>query len=102
MAEIEDKTIDDGRFIRANDVQSGTFVIVIGAELRDKFFPGIDPIGKTIKVAGYPMRIIGVEQKRGSMFGRSLDNNAYIPLTTFGRMFGRLQSLQVHGKSRDR
>jgi putative ABC transport system permease protein len=48
------------------------------------------------------MRIIGVEQKRGSMFGQSLDNLAYIPLTTYGRMFGRLQSLQIHGKSRDR
>src|SRR5204862_3760286 len=30
------------------------------------------------------------------------DNLAYIPLTTYGRMFGRQQSLQVHGKSRDR
>jgi putative ABC transport system permease protein len=102
MAEIEDKTIDDGRFVRPNEVQSAAFVIVIGAELREKFFPQTDPIDKTIKIAGYPMRIVGVEQKRGSMFGQSLDNHAYIPLTTYGRMFGRTQSLQVHGKSRDR
>src|SRR5262249_15629723 len=45
---------------------------------------------------------VGVEQKRGSMFGNSLDNLAYIPITTFGRIYGRLQSLQIHGKSRDR
>jgi putative ABC transport system permease protein len=102
MADIEDKTIDDGRFVRPNEVQSAAFVIVIGAELREKFFPQTDPIDKTIKIAGYPMRIVGVEQKRGSMFGQSLDNHAYIPLTTYGRMFGRTQSLQVHGKSRDR
>jgi putative ABC transport system permease protein len=102
MAEIEDKTIDDGRFVRPNEVQSAAFVIVIGAELREKFFPQTDPIDKAIKIAGYPMRIVGVEQKRGSMFGQSLDNHAYIPLTTYGRMFGRTQSLQVHGKSRDR
>jgi putative ABC transport system permease protein len=76
--------------------------MVVGAELAEKFFPNTDPIDKTIKVAGFPMRIIGVEQKRGSMFGQSLDNHAYIPITTYGRMFGRLQSLQVHGKSRDR
>src|SRR5262249_28716558 len=31
LAEIEDKTIDDGRFFRPNEVQSGAFVIVIGA-----------------------------------------------------------------------
>jgi len=102
MADIEDKTIDDGRFIRPNEVQSSADVIVLGAELREKFFPQTDPIGKTIKIAGRPMRIIGVEQKRGSMFGNSLDNLAYIPLTTYGRMFSRLQSLQVHGKAHDR
>ncbi|PYS40091.1 MAG: ABC transporter permease [Acidobacteria bacterium] len=102
MAEIEDKTIQDGRFIRPNEVESSAFVIVIGAELREKFFPGADPIDKRIKIAGYPMRIVGVEQKRGSMFGQSLDNHAYIPITTYGRMFGRLQSLRVHGKAKDR
>jgi putative ABC transport system permease protein len=102
MAEIEDKTISDGRFIRPNEVESSAFVIVIGAEIREKFFPGVDPIDKTIKVSGLPMRIVGVEEKRGSMFGRSLDNLAYIPLTTYGRLFGRRQGLQIHGKSRDR
>jgi putative ABC transport system permease protein len=102
MAEIEDKTIADGRFIRPNEVQSAAAVIVIGAELREKFFGGTDPIDKTIKVAGFPLRIVGVEEKRGSIFGQSLDNHAYVPITTFGRMFGRLQSIGIHGKSRDR
>jgi putative ABC transport system permease protein len=102
IAEISDKTIDDGRFIRPIEVESSAFVVVIGADLRDKFFPNTDPIDKTIKIAGFPMRVIGVEEKRGSMFGRSLDNNAYIPLTTYGRMFGRQQSLQIHGKARER
>ena len=102
MAEIEDKSIDDGRFIRPSEVDSSAFVIVIGADVREKFFPLTDPLDKTIKVAGFQFRIIGVEQKRGSMFGQSLDNLAYIPITTYRRMFGRQQSLQVHGKSRDR
>ena len=102
MVEIEDKTIGDGRFIRPSDVELGTYVVVIGNDLREKFFPNLDPIGRTVKIAGYPMEIIGVEEKRGSIFGNSLDNLAYIPLTTYGRMFGRRQSLQVHGKSRDR
>jgi putative ABC transport system permease protein len=102
MGEIEDKVIADGRFIQPNEVSSAEPVTVIGDELREKFFPLVDPIGKTIKIAGFPMRIIGVEEKRGSMFGDSLDNLAYIPLTTFGRMFGRMQSIEVHGKSEDR
>jgi len=46
-----------------------------------------------------PFTIVGVEAKRGSMFGDSLDNLAYIPLTTFERVFGRRWTLQLHGKS---
>ena len=102
MAEIEDKTIADGRFILPSEVTAAAPVIVIGDELREKFFPLGDPIGRTMKVAGIPFLIVGVEEKRGSMFGNSLDNLAYIPITTFGRMYGRLQSLQIHGKSEDR
>src|SRR5579883_937070 len=102
IADIEDKTIADGRFIRQTDIDTAALVIVIGDELREKFFPGLDPIDRTIKIAGYPMQIVGVEERRGTMFGNSLDNLAYIPITTFGRLFGRLQSIQVHGKSRNR
>src|SRR5215467_9578545 len=41
MADIEDKTIDDGRFIRPTDVDTAGFVVVIGDEVREKFFPGL-------------------------------------------------------------
>jgi putative ABC transport system permease protein len=102
MAEIEDKDISDGRFIRPSEVESGAFVVVIGAQIQEKFFPQTDPIGKTLKIAGFPLLIIGMEAKRGSMFGNSLDNHVYVPITTFGHMFGRLYSLQVHGKAQDR
>ena len=45
------------------------------------------------------MTVIGIEEKRGSFMGQSQDNHLYIPLMTFGRLFGRRQSLQLHGKS---
>jgi putative ABC transport system permease protein len=101
-AEIGDKTIVEGRFLLPHEVEHAAMVCVIGMDVRDKFFTGLDPIGRTIKIKELPLTIVGVEEKRGSMFGQSLDNHAYIPLTTFGRMFGRRQSLQLHGKSHDR
>jgi putative ABC transport system permease protein len=101
-AEIGDKTIVEGRFLLPHEVEHSAMVCVIGMDLRDKFFAGLDPIGRTIKIKEIPLTIVGVEEKRGSMFGQSLDNNAYIPLTTFGRMFGRRQSLTLHGKSHNR
>ena len=102
FAEIEDKIISEGRFLLPHEVEHSAMVCVIGMDIREKFFPGLDPIGRTITIQGLPMTIVGVEDKRGSMFGQSLDNNAYVPLTTFQRMFGRRQSLSLHGKSQDR
>src|SRR5262249_50926896 len=99
---IEDKNISDGRFIRQTEVDSAAPVIVIGNDLQEKFFPGRDPIDQEVKVAGFPLRVVGVEEKRGSIFGNSLDKHAYIPITTYGRMFGRHDSIEVHGKALDR
>lgn len=100
--EIGDKTISEGRFLLPHEVEHASMVCVIGTDLKDKFFIGVDPIGRTIKIKELPLTIVGVEEKRGSMFGNSLDNNVYIPITTYGRMFGRRQSLQLHGKSHNR
>ena len=102
MGEIEDKTVVEGRFLLSHEVDNSSYVCVIGWELREKFFAGLDPIGRSLKIQGVPMKIVGVEEKRGSMFGQSLDNHAYIPLTTYGKMFGRRQSLQLHGKAENR
>ena len=102
FAEIEDKTIIEGRFLLNHEVEHSSMVCVIGMDVREKFFAGLDPIGRTLGIKGLPMTIVGVEEKRGSMFGQSLDNHAYIPLTTFGRIFGRRQSLNLHGKAHSR
>src|SRR5205814_8900040 len=86
MAEIEDKTMSDGRFIQAEEVSHSKLVVVLGADIKDKFYPDVDPIGKEFKVAGLPMRIIGVEERRGPIFGDLIDKHVYIPLTTFQRI----------------
>src|SRR6185295_18339939 len=89
MAEIENKTVAEGRFLAPHEVERAAMVCVIGSDIREKFFIGVDPIGRELKIRNLPMTIVGVEEKRGSMFGQSLDNHAYIPLTTWGRIFGR-------------
>ncbi len=102
MAEIEDKTMSDGRFIQPEEVSHGKLVVVLGADIKDKFYPDIDPIGKEFKVVGLPMRIIGVEERRGPIFGDLIDKHVYIPLTTFQRIYGRNLDLQIHGKGQRR
>lgn len=102
MVDIEDKTIVDGRFLLPSEVEHSAMVCVIGMDVKDKFFPGIDAIDKTIKVRQIPLRVVGIEEKRGSMFGQSFDNIIYLPITTYGHIFGRQQSLTLHGKTSDK
>jgi putative ABC transport system permease protein len=47
--------------------------------VRDELFPGIDPIGRTIRVANQPMKVIGLLRKQGSVLGQSQDKVLYIP-----------------------
>ncbi len=99
MIEIEDKEIELGRFISEGDVDRGAKTAVIGYDVKDKFFPNSDPTGQVIRVRGVPMQIVGLEERRGSMFGNSMDRQIYIPLSQFQMIFNRSEGIQVHGKS---
>lgn len=101
MVDIEDKEIAEGRFISADEVQRSALVCVLGGDIKDKFFPNTDALGKTLKIRGLPMRIVGVEEKRGSFFGDSFDRHVYIPVSTHLQIFGR-SGLQIHGKAGSR
>jgi putative ABC transport system permease protein len=103
MVDIEDKTIAEGRFITSDEVQRSALVVVLGGDIKDKFFPNVDAIGKTLKVRGMPMRVVGIEEKRGSFFGDSFDRHIYIPVTTHMQIFGHgRDGIQIHGKARAR
>ena len=102
MQSIEDKTIGDGRFFLQQEYETAAMVVVVGDDVKEKFYPGQDAIGKTINVRGLPLTIVGVEAKRGSMMGQSLDKQMYLPLTAYRKIFGGRQSIQIHGKAATR
>lgn len=102
MYEIEDKNLSEGRFFTKEEVERSAKVCVIGMDVKDKFFPDKSPIGEKIKIRGVPVKILGVEEKRGSFFGDSQDRIVYIPITLHNQMFARTGGLQVHGKSADK
>ncbi len=102
MADIEDKTIVDGRFMTDDESTRLTNVAVIGNDVKEKFFPTGSAVGQQIKVRGVPLTIIGVEDKRGAFFGDSQDRHIYIPITLAAQMFTRTGGIQVHGKGYDK
>ncbi len=81
--------LESGRAIIKSDVSEGKQVALIGWDLKDKLFKGIDPIGKFIRVRGSKFKVIGVVEKRGKVLGMSQDNFITIPITTFFKKFGK-------------
>lgn len=92
--------IDEGRFFTRRESEGGWPVCIIGMDVKDAFFTNINPIGKTIKVNGYNMKVIGVNEKMGSMLGLfSLDNRIIMPLNKFFKMFGARRQLTINVKA---
>jgi putative ABC transport system permease protein len=102
MAQIRDMKLAEGRFFIPYEVDHAMPICIIGMDVKEKFFPFVDPIGKTLRLASLPLTIIGVEAKLGSMFGGSLDNNLYIPLPTFERLYGKNAGIGIRGSAPSR
>ncbi|MDQ5844981.1 MAG: ABC transporter permease, partial [Acidobacteriota bacterium] len=46
MVDIEDKTIAEGRFLSAEEVKRSAMVVVLGGDIKDKFFGNTSAVGK--------------------------------------------------------
>jgi putative ABC transport system permease protein len=81
--------VENGRAINNNDVEHNSRVIILGYDVAVKLFRTIDPIGQEIKVDGMPLKVIGVFESRGQMFGQSRDNFAVMPISLFQSHYGK-------------
>ena len=61
---------------------------MLGAQTAERLFGPADPIDKVIAVNGEHFRVVGVSEKKGSVFGQSQDEFAIVPLGMFRKMFG--------------
>jgi putative ABC transport system permease protein len=94
MSEIGNITIAQGRYILLWEEEGAASVCVLGAEVADKLFPGLDPLGKTVKIDQRPYVVVGVAAKIGSVLGQEQDNFVIIPISLYFKVYGYLNSLQ--------
>ncbi len=99
MATILDLDLTSGRMLNANDEENRSQVGVIGTDIVDTLFPGVDPLGREIRVEGQLYRVIGVGKKQGTTLGQSRDNYVAIPITTYLKQFGVHTSIRISGKA---
>jgi putative ABC transport system permease protein len=84
-----------GRFFNPAEEAHAAAVAVIGADVKDEIFPGVDPIGRTLYVHGYPMRVIGVQKRLGRMLGQARDKVAFVPITFLTKVLSSDRGLAI-------
>jgi len=93
--EIRGATPAAGRLLVRNDFDSNRNVVVIGWDVAEKLFPYESPVGKSITVGGIRMQVVGVLDKRGSLFGNNLDVTVTMPIGTFMKYYGRKRMITI-------
>jgi putative ABC transport system permease protein len=88
VAVTQDVDIDSGRMLGESDLENNSPVAVVGTDIVDTLMPGLDPIGKEIRIDGWTYRIIGVGKKKGKTMGQSLDNYVFMPITSWMKQYG--------------
>jgi putative ABC transport system permease protein len=69
-----------GRFFTPSEDEHAAAVAVIGYDVKDQLFPTLDPLGRTLYVHGYPVRVIGLQSKLGKVLGENRDKVMLVPL----------------------
>jgi putative ABC transport system permease protein len=84
---------EEGRFFSDIENQRRMAVCFIGKDIKDRFFPSGNPLGKTLQVQGRPFEVVGVAKAKGSVFGESQDNFVIIPVETYFKIWGSRQGM---------
>jgi putative ABC transport system permease protein len=75
-------------------------VAILGQDVVERLFPYGSPIGRTLRIGPYRLHVVGVLEKRGSMFGQSQDNIVAMPLVTLLRRYNPEDNLDIAIRAR--
>jgi putative ABC transport system permease protein len=80
---IRNRGVSAGDFFSDTDVASAARVVVIGQTVANQLYPGMDPVGQTLRVRNLPFRVVGVLEAKGqSQWGEDQDDTLVMPYTT--------------------
>jgi putative ABC transport system permease protein len=86
---------ESGRLPTRMEIERARNVALLGWETADKLFKGRNAVGRAIQVNGVHFTVMGVSEKKGSVFGQSQDEFVMVPLGAFQRLFGSRRSLDI-------
>jgi putative ABC transport system permease protein len=99
MPALQNLNIEQGRGFTDTDEEHASRVAIIGTDIQDHLFAGINPLGQELRVDGMPYTVIGVSEKQGSTFGASQDNWVAVPLTAYQKSYGTAKTVTIYVKA---
>ncbi len=88
--------LERGRHIQREDEEHSRYVCIIGADIVEKLFPYLDPLGKRIRIGTHSFLVIGLGEKKGKVIGFSQDNFVRIPISTYHKIYGSRRSIDIN------
>jgi putative ABC transport system permease protein len=79
IMQIRAWVVEKGRSFSPQEAERGTAVVILGTDTAELLFEDLDPIGRRVRIRGFPYRVVGVLEEQGSLFGFSMDNRVIAP-----------------------
>jgi putative ABC transport system permease protein len=98
---VQDYRIASGRPLGDLDIAERRPVIVIGAQIAEDLFEGVDPVGRDVRILGELFTIIGVNQRKGRVLGQSFDGFVLMPISRFEMLYGRRNTTTISVKVKE-
>ena len=84
-----------GRLMSPTEVERNQPLVLLGYDVAEQLFRDLTPLDRIIKIQGVHFRVVGVSEKKGSVFGNSMDQFAVIPIGAHMKLFGSRPNLSL-------
>ncbi|HEV7733307.1 MAG TPA: ABC transporter permease [Candidatus Binatia bacterium] len=88
-------TLGRGSFLPPGELRRGVAVVVVGNAVARELFPGVDPVGKVMRIGDMRARVVGVMAPMGEQLGMNLDETVTIPVARAMRLFNRASLFRI-------
>jgi putative ABC transport system permease protein len=78
--DVDPMEVAEGRFFTESEDKGLQRVVVLGSSAAEELFPGMDPLGQSVRIQGLPFKVIGVAKPQGIVFFQNMDDVIFIPL----------------------
>jgi putative ABC transport system permease protein len=80
---VQNLTMAEGIFVTEEQVEGRSAVVVLGPKIAQNLLGrSSGAVGKTVRIGGYPYRVIGVTEAKGGSAFINPDLNVYVPIST--------------------